>query len=107
MENKDDVNEENEIEVNNGAGKSNFSRKDNKNKFVPACDITPVTAEEHSEDELMHFIYTDTATLNKWRQLDPKGVIPPHQWHDVLVYGKNRFQKKRGVSYEKTESGTI
>jgi hypothetical protein len=50
------------------------------------------------EDELMKFIFTDPATLTKWRQLDPKGEIPPNQWHEVLAYAADRFLKKFGFS---------
>jgi hypothetical protein len=98
-------------EVNNGAGKPYFTQRNNKKKPASACNVTsmiialntagwPVEtfapAGEQPEDMLMKFIFSDTATLNRWRQLDPKGNIPPNQWHAVLAYGTIRWLKTFG-----------
>jgi hypothetical protein len=82
--------------------------EDNKKKAGTACNADqtnadkpveiPTPTEEKLVDELLRFIYTDTATLNKWRQLDPKGAIPPHEREEVLAYGKSRFEKKAATA---------
>lgn len=100
-------------EVNNSAGKPYYTQRNNKINPLSACNVTSMIAAlsaadwpveklapagEQPEDELMRFIMTDSATLNKWKQLDPKGTIPPNQWHAVLAYGTNLFLKKHGYN---------
>ena len=100
-----------EGEVNNGEGKPYRSQRDNEESPVSACNVTamitalcaagwPVDAFApgggQPEDSLMRFIHSDAATLNRWKQLDPQGKIPPNQWHAVLAYGTGRFLKSFG-----------
>jgi hypothetical protein len=105
--------EEKKNEVDNGAGKPFRSQRDNKEKPASACNVTsmiialcaagwPVdkfsSCDEQPEDLLMRFIYSDQPSLNKWRQLDPQGNIPPNQWHAVLAFASNRFVRKYGFN---------
>jgi len=107
-----DTNEK-KTEVDNGAGKPYRSQRDNKEKPASACNVTsmiialcaagwPVDkfsqCDEQPEDLLMRFIYSDAATLQRWKQIDPKGSIPPNQWHAVLAYGTGRFLKTFGYN---------
>jgi len=109
MEEKND--NEKKYEVDNGAGKPFRSQRDNKEKPNSACNVTsmiialcaagwPVDTfskcSEQPEDLLMRFIYSDAATMQKWKQIDPQGNIPPNQWHAVLAYGTGRFLKSFG-----------
>jgi hypothetical protein len=104
--------EEKKKEVNNSAGKPYFTQRNNKEKPNSACNVTSMIAAlsaagwpvetfapegEQPEDMLMRFIYTDPATLNKWKQIDPQGKIPPNQWHAVLSYGTGRFLSSLGL----------
>ena len=98
-------------EVNNSAGKSYYTQRNNKIKPGSACNVTSMIIAlsaagwpvekfapkgEQPEDELMRFIMTDPVTLGRWKQIDPKGEIPPNQWHEILSLGTNRFLKKHG-----------
>jgi len=98
-------------ERNNGADKPYYTQRNNKEKAVSACNVTSIIIAlstagypmekfspcgEQPEDLLMRFIYSDNATLNRWKQLDPKGSIPPNQWHAVLAYGTVRWLKTFG-----------
>ncbi|MDR0302468.1 MAG: hypothetical protein LBI04_09190, partial [Treponema sp.] len=100
-------------EVNNGLGKPYYTQRNNKEKPGSACNVTSMIIAlcaagwpvenfapdgEQPEDELMRFIFTDPATLTKWKQIDPRGEIPPNQWHEVLAYGADRFLKKFGFN---------
>ncbi|MCL2808646.1 MAG: C39 family peptidase [Treponema sp.] len=105
------IDNETKKEVDNGAGKPFRSQRDNKEKPSSACNVTsmiialcaagwPVDkfskCNEQPEDLLMRFIYSDQATLQRWKQIDPQGKIPPNQWHAVLAYATGRFLKSFG-----------
>ena len=105
-------NSDKKYEVDNGAGKPFRSQRDNKEKPASACNVTSVIialcaagwpvdtfapSGQQPEDVLMRFIYTDPATLKRWNQIDPKGNIPPNQWHAVLAYGTGRFLAAFGL----------
>jgi len=111
MEKTEDADKEKKTEVNNGAGKPYYTQRNNKEKPGSACNVTSVIIAlsaadwpvesfspcgEQPEDLLMRFIYSDQAVLNRWKQLDPKGQIPPNQWHAVLAYGTVRWLKTLG-----------
>jgi len=99
-------------EVNNGEGKPYYTQRDNAIKPESSCNVTSMIAGLSAagyplerfapaggqpEDALMRFIMTDPATLNRWKQIDPRGEIPPNEWHPVLAFGTNRFLQTMGI----------
>ena len=93
-------------EVNNSLGKPYYTQRNNTIKPGSACNVTSMIAALSAagwpvegfapdggqpEDALMRFIMTDSVTLNRWKQVDPKGEIPPNEWHPVLAFGTNRW----------------
>jgi hypothetical protein len=47
----------------------------------------------------MRFITTDPVTVNRWKQIDPLGEIPPNEWHETLALGTNRLLRSHGIDF--------
>lgn len=97
---------------NNSENRPYYTQRNNKYKPGETCNVTSMVSALSAagypveqmlpdgiqpEDSLYRFIMTDNACANMWRRLDPKGNIPPNEWHDVLAYGTSRWLIAHGI----------
>lgn len=104
--------------INNSAPADYYSQRNNRRSPYAACNVTAMVdalaaarwplppardwEDQQPEDRLMLFIEADSECRHMWRTLDPRGELPPNQWHAVLALGTNRWMGQVIVQFSES-----